>query len=117
MRTPLGEDFRADLGAMRAAFTSDTAMVVGSAPTFPHGVVDPIPRSLLHWPGDTAPGCTWTHAWAATSPLFARELGAGIPDFDFAVDGVTSISADLHRYGYTARAPPRSSLPILLRSR
>ncbi len=102
VRTPLDEDFRADPAAMRAALTPDTAMVVGSAPSFPHGVVDPIPElaALAREHG------TWMHVDACVGGYFApfaRELGADIPDFDFAVEGVTSISADLHKYGYTAK--------------
>jgi sphinganine-1-phosphate aldolase len=102
VRTPLGEGFCADVGAMRAALTPDTAMVVGSAPAFPHGVVDPIAElaALAKEHG------TWMHVDACVGGYFApfaRELGADIPDFDFAVDGVTSISADLHKYGYTAK--------------
>lgn len=102
VRTPLGEDFRADMAAMRAALTPDTAMLVGSAPSFPHGVVDPIPElaALAHEHG------TWMHVDACVGGYFApfaRELGADIPDFDFAVKGVTSISADLHKYGYAAK--------------
>lgn len=102
VRIPLGEDFRADVSAMRAALTPDTAMIVGSAPAFPHGVVDPIPElaALAREHG------TWMHVDACVGGYFApfaRELGADIPDFDFAVDGVTTISADLHKYGYTAK--------------
>lgn len=102
VRTPLAADFRADPAAMRAAFTPDTAMVVGSAPAFPHGVVDPIPEIAAL---AREHGC-WMHVDACVGGYFApfaRELGADIPDFDFAVEGVTSISADLHKYGYTAK--------------
>src|SRR5262249_55859367 len=42
IRVPVGADYRADVGAMRQAFTRHTVAVVGSAPTFPHGVIDPI---------------------------------------------------------------------------
>jgi glutamate/tyrosine decarboxylase-like PLP-dependent enzyme len=102
VRTPLAADFRADVAAMRAALTPDAAMVVGSAPAFPHGVVDPIPEiaALAREHG------TWMHVDACVGGYFApfaRTLGADIPDFDFAVEGVTSISADLHKYGYTAK--------------
>jgi sphinganine-1-phosphate aldolase len=102
VRTPLGEDLCADVVAMRAALTADTAMLVGSAPAFPHGVVDAIPEiASLAREHDI-----WMHVDACVGGYFApfaRELGAAIPDFDFAVEGVTSISADLHKYGYTAK--------------
>ncbi|MET0541467.1 MAG: aminotransferase class V-fold PLP-dependent enzyme [Variovorax sp.] len=102
VRVPLGADFCADVDALRAALTPDTAMLVGSAPAFPHGVVDPIPQiaALAQERG------IWMHVDACVGGYFApfaRELGADIPDFDFAVEGVTSISADLHKYGYTAK--------------
>ncbi|HYP84991.1 aspartate aminotransferase family protein [Variovorax sp.] len=102
VRTPLGEDLCADVAAMRAAITPDTAMLVGSAPSYPHGVVDPIPAiaALAREHG------LWMHVDACVGGYFApfaRELGADIPDFDFKVEGVTSISADLHKYGYTAK--------------
>ncbi|MGJ7530086.1 pyridoxal phosphate-dependent decarboxylase family protein [Variovorax sp. GB1P17] len=102
VRTPLGADFRADVAAMRAALTPDTAMLVGSAPAFPHGVVDPIPELAAQ----AREQGTWMHVDACVGGYFApfaRELGADIPDFDFVVEGVTSISADLHKYGYTAK--------------
>lgn len=102
VRTPLGEDFCADVAALRAALTADTVMLVGSAPAFPHGVVDAIPQiAALAREHDI-----WMHVDACVGGYFApfaRELGADIPDFDFAVEGVTSISADLHKYGYTAK--------------
>jgi len=102
VRTPLGADMCADVAALRAAITPDTAMIVGSAPSYPHGVVDPIPEiaALAREHG------IWMHVDACVGGYFApfaRELGADIPDFDFQVEGVTSISADLHKYGYTAK--------------
>ena len=77
-------------------------MVAGSVPAFPHGVVDPI--------GEIAAAArahgVWMHVDACVGGYFApfaRQLGADVPDWDFAVPGVTSISADLHKYGYTAK--------------
>lgn len=102
VRTPLGADYCADVAALRAAITPDTCMLVGSAPAFPHGVVDPIPEiaALAQEHG------IWMHVDACVGGYFApfaRQLGASIPDFDFSVPGVTSISADLHKYGYAAK--------------
>ncbi len=102
IRVPVDADFRADVGAMAAACGPDTVMLVGSAPAYPHGVVDPIPQL-----GEVAaPRGLWLHVDACVGGFiapFAKSLGAAIPDFDFAVPGVTSISADLHKYGYTAK--------------
>jgi glutamate/tyrosine decarboxylase-like PLP-dependent enzyme len=102
VRTELRADFTADPAALAAAITGDTVMVVGSVPAFPHGVVDPI--------GEIAAVASahqvWMHVDACVGGYiapFAQQLGAAIPDWDFAVPGVTSISADLHKYGYTAK--------------
>ncbi len=102
VRTPLAADFTADPAAMAAAITPDTVMLVGSAPAFPHGVVDPIGEiaTLARERG------LWMHVDACVGGYFApfaRMLGVALPDFDFAVPGVTSISADLHKYGYSAK--------------
>ena len=102
IRTPLRADFTADPEAIGAAITSDTVMVVGSAPAFPHGVIDPI--------GEIAAAASardvWMHVDACVGGYFApfaQKLGVQLPDWDFQVPGVTSISADLHKYGYTAK--------------
>jgi sphinganine-1-phosphate aldolase len=102
VRVPLGADLRADPAAMEAAITPQTVLLVGSAPAFPHGLVDPIGAlaEIAQRHG------LWMHVDACVGGYFipfARQLGARVDDFDFAVPGVTSISADLHKYGYTAK--------------
>jgi len=102
VRTPLRADFTADPAAIEAAITPDTVMVVGSVPAFPHGVVDPIPEMAAV---AQAQG-VWMHVDACGGGYFApfaQQLGVALPDWDFTVPGVTSISADLHKYGYTAK--------------
>jgi len=101
-RVPLRDDFRADVAAMENAITDDTIMLVGSAPAYPHGVIDPI--------GDLGVVAQqrglWLHVDSCVGGLlapFVRRLGYPIPDFDFSVPGVTSMSADLHKHGYTAK--------------
>ena len=101
-RTPLRADFAADPEAIEAAITPETVMVVGSAPAYPHGVVDPIPEiaAIAHARG------LWMHVDACVGGYFApfaRMLGVEMPAFDFGASGVTSISADLHKYGYAAK--------------
>jgi sphinganine-1-phosphate aldolase len=102
LNVPVGPDFRADVNAMRAAIGPRTVLVVGSAPAYPHGVMDPISElaALAQEKG------VLFHVDACLGGFllpFARRLGHPIPDFDFAVPGVTSLSADLHKYGYAAK--------------
>jgi glutamate/tyrosine decarboxylase-like PLP-dependent enzyme len=102
VRIPLGREFRADVAAMEREIDDDTIMIVGSAPTYPHGVFDPIEElgRLALSRG------LWLHVDACVGGMlspFLRRLGYGIPPFDFAVPGVTSISADLHKYGFAAK--------------
>jgi glutamate/tyrosine decarboxylase-like PLP-dependent enzyme len=102
VHVPVREDFRADVEAMRRAITSNTIMMVGSAPSYPHGVVDPI-RELaaiaqehdLLFHTDSCVG--------GFMLPFIRKLGYEVPDFGFSVPGVTSMSADLHKFGYAAK--------------
>jgi len=94
--------FRADVDAVRSAVSDQTVLLVGSAVSYAHGVVDPI-RELgaLALERDL-----WLHVDACMGgfllPYFAR-LGAPAPDFDFRVPGVSSISMDLHKYAFAAK--------------
>jgi sphinganine-1-phosphate aldolase len=102
VRVPLRGDFTADAQAMEQAITPDTVMLVGSAPAYPHGVIDPIARlaAIAQARG------IWMHVDACVGGYFApfaRQLGYAVEAFDFAIGGVTSISADLHKYGYAAK--------------
>ncbi|MDJ0870068.1 MAG: aspartate aminotransferase family protein [Myxococcota bacterium] len=94
--------FRADVDAVRDAVTDRTVLLVGSAISYAHGVVDPIRELgqlalerdlLLH-----VDGCMG----GFLLQYFAR-LGAPVPDYDFRVPGVTSISMDLHKYAFAAK--------------
>ncbi len=102
IQVPVDSDFRADLDTMRQAITPNSIMMVGSAPSYPHGVIDPISElaALAQENG------LLFHTDACVGGFllpFARKLGYPIPDFDFNVPGVTSISADLHKFGYAAK--------------
>lgn len=102
IRVPEGRDFRADVPAMRGAITPETIMLVGSAPSYPHGVFDPIADL-----GQVAlERDLWLHVDACVGGFlapFVKQLGYEIPPFDFEVPGVTSLSADLHKYGFSAK--------------
>ena len=97
---PVGADGRADVAAMQAAMKERTGLVVGSAPCYPYGVIDPIEqlaglaseRGILFHTDACLGG--WILPWW-------EQLGESVAPWDFRVPGVTSISADIHKYGYT----------------
>jgi sphinganine-1-phosphate aldolase len=102
VHVPVGDDFRVDVDAMQAAITPNTVLVVGSAPAYPHGIVDPIREiAALAMQHDIL--CHVDSCVGGFMLPFVRKLGYPVPDFDFQVPGVTSISADLHKYGYAAK--------------
>lgn len=102
VHVPVAEDYRADVAAMEAAITPNTVLLVGSAPAYPHGVIDPISElgrvALSHGILLHVDACMGGYMLP-----FVRRLGHELPEFDFQVPGVTSISADLHKYGYAAK--------------
>ncbi len=110
-RLPVGPDLRADMAAIEAAIDDDTILLVGSAPNFPYGMIDPIAEfSRLALARDI-----WLHVDACVGGYlapFARQLGRPVPAFDFEFEGVRSISADLHKYGFC----PKPASTVLYRS-
>jgi sphinganine-1-phosphate aldolase len=102
LRIPVGPDFRADVAATEKAITPNTIALIGSAPPFPHGLVDPIDElselARARGLGFHTDGCLggFLLPWA-------EKLGYPVPSFDFRLPGVTSISADTHKYGYAAK--------------
>lgn len=96
------QTFKADVAALRRAITPNTILLVGSAVSYAHGVVDPI-RELGQLALETdlllhVDGCMG----GFLLPYF-RRLGAPVPDFDFSVPGVTSMSMDFHKYAFAAK--------------
>ncbi|PRY34544.1 pyridoxal phosphate-dependent decarboxylase family protein [Umezawaea tangerina] len=93
------ETFRADPAAMAAAIDDDTVLVVASAPSYAHGVVDPVTEIAAA----AAAAGVRCHVDACIGgwvlPYF-RRLGVELPPFDLTVEGVTSMSVDLHKYAY-----------------
>ena len=102
VRVPVGADYRADVDAMARAVTRRTAVVVGSSPGFPHGVIDPIPE-LSDMARERGVGFHTDACLGGFLLPWAERLGYEIPAFDFRLPGVTSISADTHKYGYAAK--------------
>jgi glutamate/tyrosine decarboxylase-like PLP-dependent enzyme len=102
VRTALDAGFRADPAAVASAVTANTALIVGSAPSYPHGVIDPIP-ALAEIARSHGILCHVDACVGGFVLPFAEKLGYPVPPFDFRVPGVTSMSADLHKYGYAAK--------------
>ncbi len=104
--------FRADVGAFRDAFGPDVILGVGSAPNFSHGTIDPVPELAAIAKGRGA----LFHVDGCVGGIYLsvmRRMGLAVRDFDFSVPGVTSISADLHKYGYA----PKNASVVLYRDR
>jgi len=93
---------RADIKAMEKALNKNTILIVGSACDFPRGVVDPI-SELAVLAQDHGIGMHVDSCLGGFMLPFVRKLGYELPDFDFSVPGVTSMSADVHKYGYGAK--------------
>jgi len=102
IRTPVGPDWRVDIDAYRAAITRNTVLLVGSAPNYVYTMIDPIPElSEFARERDI---CFHVDACVGGFFLpFVEKLGHEIIPFDFRNPGVTTISADLHKFGYTAK--------------
>ena len=101
-RVPVGKDLKADPAAMAEKIDGNTIMLVGSAPCFPYGLIDPI-EELGKLAEEKQ---VWMHVDACVGGYiapFVRMNGGDIPPFDFEVPGVQSMSADLHKYGYCAK--------------
>ena len=99
---PVDDDLCADVDAMRAALTKNTILMVGSAPSYPHGVIDPI-RELAAIAQEQGILFHTDSCVGGFMLPFVKKLGYAAPDFDFSVPGVTSISAELHKYAYAAK--------------
>ena len=95
-------DFRADVDGMAAAVNGNTVLVVGSAPQYPQGVIDPIPELATLAAGVGASFHTDACMGGFVLP-FMEMLGYDVPPWDFRVEGVTTISADVHKLGYAPK--------------
>lgn len=106
------ETFKVTASAIEREIDEDTVLVVASAPSYPQGVLDPIAEVAAVASAAGVPfhvdACVggWLLPWL-------REAGASVPAFDFSVPGVTSISCDLHKFGYAPKGLRSCSSPIL----
>ena len=99
VRMSASVDYRADVDAMARAITDNTVMLVASAPSYPFGVTD----SVTELAALAERHRLWLHVDACHGGFvlpFARKLGYPVPEFDFSLPGVTSMSIDIHKLGY-----------------
>ena len=105
--TPLQGDYRADVGAMEKRINRNTIALAGSATCYPYGVIDPIEEigalALKHDLPMHVDGCIGGFLLPWVEKLGPESQLTPIPPFDFRVPGVTSMSADVHKYGYAAK--------------
>jgi sphinganine-1-phosphate aldolase len=105
-------DWTADVDAMADVCDGDTVLVVGSAPQYPQGVIDPIPE-LAALAASSGTSCHVDACMGGFVLPFAELIGREVPPWDFRVEGVTSISADIHKLGYA----PKGASVILHRTK
>jgi len=95
-------NWRADVATMAERIDKNTIMIVGSAPQYPQGVVDDIP-ALAALAQRQNINCHVDACMGGVSLAYLSRLGHQIPPWNLHVDGVTSISVDLHKFGYTSK--------------
>jgi glutamate/tyrosine decarboxylase-like PLP-dependent enzyme len=102
VQAPLDDEYRVDVAAVERLINRNTILLVASAPCYPFGVVDPIPAlgevALRHKLPLHVDSCLGGFLLP-----FVEQLGHKVTPFDFRVPGVTSIGADLHKYGFSAK--------------
>ncbi len=101
-RAPLDKDFRVDIKAVEKMINKNTVMILGAAPEYPHGIIDPIEELGKLAKKHNIP----LHVDACVGGYilpFMEKAGYELPLWDFRVEGVTSISADIHKYGFAAK--------------
>ncbi len=101
-RVPVGVDWRAHPDEMAAHIDDQTVLLVGSAPQYPQGVIDPI-GAIAALAGERDISCHIDACMGGVTLTYMSRLGMEVPPWNFSVPGVTSISVDLHKYGYTAK--------------
>jgi sphinganine-1-phosphate aldolase len=101
-RVPVGDDWRADPEAMAAQIDASTVLVVASAPQYPQGVIDPV-AEIAALAGDRGANCHVDACMGGVTLTYMSRLGEPVPAWSFAVEGVTSISVDLHKFGYAGK--------------
>lgn len=101
-KIPVAADWGADVDAMASAVNENTVLIVGSAPQYPQGVIDPIP-DIAAIAAARDINCHVDACMGGFVLPFMEQLGEQLPPWDFRVEGVTSISADIHKLGYAPK--------------
>jgi glutamate/tyrosine decarboxylase-like PLP-dependent enzyme len=101
-RAPVGPDWRANADTMRALIDDNTILLVASAPQYPQGVIDDVP-SIAHLARERGINCHVDACMGGVTLAYLERLGEPIPPWNLSVDGVTSMSVDLHKFGYTSK--------------
>ncbi len=101
-RAPLADDFGVDVAAVEKMINKNTVMILGSAPEYPHGIIDPIEKLGAIAKKHNIPLHVDSCVGGYILP-FIEKAGYSVPLWDFRVEGVTSISADIHKYGFAAK--------------
>ncbi|MET7751058.1 aminotransferase class V-fold PLP-dependent enzyme [Micromonospora sp. NPDC005367] len=96
------ETLRPDPAETAAALGPDTVLVACSAPSYAHGVIDPV-TEIAAAAAAAGVRCHVDACFGGWTLPYLRRLGAPVPPFDFGVPGVTSISVDLHKYAYAPK--------------
>ncbi len=101
-RAPLDANYGVDINAVKRLISKNTVMILGSAPEYPHGIIDPIEALGKLAEEYKVP----LHVDACVGGYilpFIEENGVKLPLWDFRIHGVSSISADIHKYGFAAK--------------
>ena len=101
-KTPVRDDWTADVEAMAEHVNANTVLIVGSAPQYPQGVMDPIPE-IAALAASVDANCHVDACMGGFVLPFAEMVGRNVPAWDFRVEGVSSISADIHKLGYAPK--------------
>jgi len=101
-RSAVGQDWRADIAAMERLIDDNTVMLVASAPQYPQGVVDDV-TGIAALASSRGINCHVDACMGGVTLAYLVKLGLPIPAWNLSVSGVTSISVDLHKYGYTSK--------------
>ncbi|EDO47839.1 predicted protein [Nematostella vectensis] len=112
VHVPVSKDWKCDMKAMKRAISKNTIALVGSSPQFPHGMIDPI-EEMGKLAKKYKLGLHVDACLGGFLVPFMEKAGYDVPLFDFRVEGVTSISADTHKYGYS----PKGSSVVMYRNK